>query len=75
MHYINFIVFYVIKKMAETSVGCGATQRNLDRLVKQKPHEVQQGEMQSPSCGEEQPQAPGCTGGHPAGKEPGRKGL
>lgn len=43
-------------------------------MGQQEPHETQQGEVQSPVPGEEQPQAPTRAGGHPAGKQLGRKG-
>lgn len=44
-------------------------------MVWQEPHEVQQGEIQSPAPEEEQPHAPGCDWGLPAGKQLGQKGL
>lgn len=37
-------------------------------------HQVQQGEVQSPAPGEEQPHVPGRAGGYAAGKQPGSKG-
>lgn len=39
------------------------------------PHQVAQGEVQSPAAGEEQPHVPGHAEGHPAGKQLGRKDL
>ena len=41
----------------------------------QEPHEVQQGEVQSPAAGEEQPQAPAHAQGCPVGKQLSRKDL
>lgn len=38
----------------------------------QEPHEAQQ--VQNPGPGEEQPHAPVCAVGHPAGKQHGQKG-
>lgn len=35
----------------------------------QEPHDVQWGEILNPACGEEQYQAPGHAGNHPAGKQ------
>ncbi|GAB0204723.1 mitochondrial enolase superfamily member 1 [Grus japonensis] len=51
-------------EVADTPEGCAAIQRDFDRLeeVQQEPHEVQQGEVQSPAPGEEQPHGPSMLG-------------
>lgn len=41
----------------------------------QEPHAVEQGRMQNPAHGKDQPQAAVYPGGHSAGKQLGRKGL
>lgn len=63
--------------VADRPEGCAAIQRDLYRLEKCA---VGLGASRSStrgsakSCpGEKQPQAPGHAGGHPAGKQPGRK--
>lgn len=51
-----------------TPEGHAAIHRDLDKageMFWQEAHEVQQGELQSPAHGKEQPHAQVCAGGHP----------
>jgi len=57
--------------LADTSEG----PQQAGEMGQQEPHEVpHEGEVQSPAPGQEQPQVPFYTDGHPDGKHPGRKG-
>ena len=53
--------------VVDTPAGCVAIQRDLDRLGREEPDEIQQGQVQGPETGEEQPHAPVQAWGGPAG--------